>query len=352
MNRFAVVSGFLGSGKTTLMMALTRQGIRDGIPVSMISNDLGNQSLADHRYASLSGCPASELVGECICYQTENLVERLRSLYEEQGAQLVLSDIPGFGVGALEHVYHTLHRDYPSCCILSPFTVVTEPERVRQLMKDEAGDLAYLLDTQLVEADLIVLNKRDLVSEDELKEMCGYLEKKYPEAQVLAVSAVSGEGLHELLQALTEQEASMHRPDIGYGGEAFQASMSRISEYYQQYHVTVCCDTFDGNAYLKDLAQAIRDGIREKGADLPHLKLLAFSEDGDFAKADLLGISREIELAHTFARPCTDLGVMLNGSALCPPDVLDALIGACVEEVSGKYQLEVIPFKKECFGMG
>ena len=42
---------------------------------------------------------------------------------------------------------------------------------------------------------------------------------------------------------------------------------------------------------------------------------------------------------------------MLNGSALCPPDVLDALIGACVEEVSGKYQLEVIPFKKECFDM-
>ena len=352
MNRFAVVSGFLGSGKTTLMMALTQQGIRDGISVSMISNDLGNQSLADHRYASLSGCPASELVGECICYQTENLVERLRSLYEEKGAKLVLSDIPGFGVGALEHVYHTLHRDYPSCCILAPFTVVTEPERVRQLMKDEAGDLAYLLDTQLVEADLIVLNKRDLVSEDELKEMCGYLEKKYPEAQVLAVSAVSGEGLHGLLQVLTEQEASMHRPDIGYGGEAFQASMSLISEYYQQYHVSVCCDTFDGNAYLKDLAQAIRESIREKGADLPHLKLLAFSEDGDYAKADLLGISREIELAHTFGKPCTDLGVMLNGSALYPADELDELISACVALVSENYQLEVTSFKKECFGMG
>ena len=352
MRRFAVVSGFLGSGKTTLMMALTKQGKRDGVCVHMISNDLGNQSLADHRYASLSGCPSSELVGECICYQTENLVEHLHSLYEEQGAQLVLSDIPGFGVGALEHVYHTLNSSYPDFCTLAPFTVVTEPERVRQLMKDEAGDLAYLLDTQLVEADLIVLNKQDLVSEDELKEMCGYLEKKYPAAQVLAVSAVSGEGLHELLQALTEQEASMHRPDIGYGGEAFQASMSKISEFYEQYHVSVCCDTFDGNAYLKDLAQAIRGSIREKGAVLPHLKLLAYSEDKDYAKADLLGIDREIELAHAFAKPCTDLGVMLNGSALCPADVLDELMSTCIAQISKKYQLEVTTFKKECFGMG
>ncbi|MBQ9642828.1 MAG: hypothetical protein IJV26_02180 [Lachnospiraceae bacterium] len=350
--RFAVVSGFLGSGKTTLMMALTQQGKRDGICVHMISNDLGNQSLADHRYASLSGCPASELVGECICYQTENLVEHLRSLYEEQGAQLVLSDIPGFGVGALEHVYHTLHRDYPACCTLAPFTVVTEPERVRQLMQDEAADLSYLLKTQLVEADVIVLNKTDLLSGAECAKLCEWLKKQHPEAQVLPVSAMSGAGLPELLQALMKQEASMHRPEIGYGGEAFQASMSKISEFYEQYHVSVCCDTFDGNAYLKDLAQAIRGSVREQGADLPHLKLLAYSEDKDYAKADLLGIGREIELAHAFAKPCTDLGVMLNGSALCPSDALDELMSTCIAQVSKKYQLEVTTFKKECFGMG
>ena len=43
---------------------------------------------------------------------------------------------------------------------------------------------------------------------------------------------------------------------------------------------------------------------------------------------------------------------MLNGSALCPADVLDELMSTCIAQISKKYQLEVTTFKKECFGMG
>ena len=67
MKKFAVFSGFLGSGKTTTMMALTRFFSAHHGKAAMISNDLGQQSLADHKLAALSGCNASELTGSCIC---------------------------------------------------------------------------------------------------------------------------------------------------------------------------------------------------------------------------------------------------------------------------------------------
>ena len=108
MKKFAVFSGFLGSGKTTTMMALTKYHTENYGKAAMISNDLGGQGLADNRLAQLGGYNASELTGTCICYQTENLVDRLDQLFDRDGCQLVISDIPGFGVGALEHVYHTL----------------------------------------------------------------------------------------------------------------------------------------------------------------------------------------------------------------------------------------------------
>ena len=85
MKKFAVISGFLGSGKTSTMMALT-QDIAD---TAMISNDLGGNGLADNKLAQLRQCNASELTGECICYQTENLVERLNSLFDG-GCELVM----------------------------------------------------------------------------------------------------------------------------------------------------------------------------------------------------------------------------------------------------------------------
>ena len=144
----------------------------------------------------------------------------------------------------------------------------------------------------------------------------------------------------------------MRLPDIGYGGPVFMDAMTRLSEYYLQYHATVCCNDFDGNAYLTDLALAVQSAVAEAGFDIPHLKLLAWTAEGDYGKADLLGIDRPVELAHAFAGPCTELAVVLNGSAACPYAKLDSLVTDAAEEVSRRYQLELMIFNKDCFGMG
>ena len=166
MKKFAVFSGFLGSGKTTAMMALTEYYSEHYAPAAMISNDLGRGvSLADNRLARHRGVKSSELTDECICYQNENLADRLNSYYDE-GCELVVSDIPGFGVGALEHVYHGLTEKFPGMFELAPFTVLVEPRTVEHLRCGGTDDLRYIYDTQLVEADLIVLNKCDLIEEE------------------------------------------------------------------------------------------------------------------------------------------------------------------------------------------
>ena len=347
MKKFAVFSGFLGSGKTTTMMALTQFHGK----AAMISNDLGGSGLADNRLAQLRQCNASELTGDCICYQTENLVARLNDLFDA-GNELVISDIPGFGVGALEHVYHTLNEHYTGKYDLAPFTVLVEPRTVALLRGGQGGDLTYILNTQLVEADLIVLNKCDLLDAAQRAETVSWLAEKYPQAQVIGISALTGEGLEELSRVLTEGKASLHRPDIGYGGPAFSAAMGGISEYNIQYHAVVCCNDFDGNAYLIELAESVQAGIRALDAEIPHLKLLAWEPEGDYGKVDLLGTERAIEVNQKFGKPCTELAVVLNTSAVCPSGKLDAVITGTVEQISQKFQMELTVFRKECFGMG
>lgn len=351
MKKFAVFSGFLGSGKTSTMMALTKYFTsRHGL-AAMISNDLGSQSLADNRLAILEGCKASELIGDCICYQREKLAARLDSLFEE-GCELIISDIPGFGVGALDHVYHGLEQDFPGRYELAPFTVIVEKPTVDALRGGSAGDIGYILNTQLVEADLIVLNKTDLLSPDEKAETAAWLRESYPHAEVVAISALSGDGLDELSRALIRGKASMRLPDIGYGGEAFGKAMGGISEYYIQYHATVCCEDFDGSAYLTELGERVRAAVRAAGREIPHLKLLAWESEGDFGKADLIGVDRELILTRAFQRPCTEISVMLNASAICPGEELNDIMADAIDSVSRDFQLELMIFKHECFGMG
>ena len=352
MRKFAVFSGFLGSGKTTTMMALTRYYTAHHGKAAMISNDLGHGvSLADDRFARLSGCNASQITDDCICYVNEQLAERLNAYYAG-GFELVVSDIPGFGVGALEHVYHGLAEKFPGQFELAPFTVLVEPRTVDLLRSGQGGDQEYLYNTQLVEADLIVLNKCDLLDDTARKADIRWLKEHYPEAAVLAISARDGEGLEELSQALTQGRASMRRPDIGYGGEAFRHAMGKISEYYIQYRAVVCCKDFDGNAYLMDMARKVQAGIEAAGQRIPHLKLLAWEPEGDFGKVDLIGAEREIEVTRRFERPCTDIAVLLNASAACPVDTLEEILLDAVNSVSDKYQLELTVFKKEGLAMG
>ncbi len=352
MRKFAVFSGFLGAGKTTTMMALTRYYTSHHGKAAMISNDLGEGvTLADDRLARLSGVNASQITDECICFCHDVLTERLNAYYDD-GCDLVVSDIPGFGVGALEHVYHGLSRGYPGQFELAPFTVLIEPGNAALLRGGQGGDMAYILRAQLMEADLIVLNKCDLLDAAELEADRSWLAGHYPQADVLAISAVTGDGLEELSRALTQGQASMRHPDIDYEDGNLQNAMDRLTEYYLEYAAQVCCNDFDGTEYLSDMARKVQAELKAGAHEIPHMKLLAWGPEGDYGKVDLLGVDRPVEITRRFERPCTEIAVVLNANAACPAGILDEIIPGAVQAVSGLYQLELQVFKKECFNLG
>ena len=352
MKKFAVFSGFLGSGKTTTMMALTRYATAHHAKAAMISNDLGEGvTLADDRLARLSGVNASQITDECICFCHDILTERLNA-YFDSGCELVVSDIPGFGVGALEHVYHGLSREYPDQFELGPFTVLVEPRNAELLRNSQGEDMAFILHAQLMEADLIVLNKCDLIEAGESAALREWLAAHYPQAEIIAISAATGEGLEELFQALMHGKASMQHPDIDYEDAGLQNAMDQLTEYYLEYVAQVCCNDFDGTDYLSDIAHIVQTELKAQGYEIPHMKLLAWEPEGDFGKVDLLGVDRPIEITRRFQNPCTDIAVVLNANAACPAKVLDEIILGASTAASQKYQLEIRLFKKECFNLG
>ncbi|MBR0161277.1 MAG: hypothetical protein IJQ02_08375 [Oscillospiraceae bacterium] len=352
MRKFTVFSGFLGSGKTTTMMALTRYYTAHHGKAAMISNDLGEGvTLADDRLARLSGVNASQITDECICFCHDVLMDRLNAYYDS-GCELVVSDIPGFGVGALEHVYHGLSKEYPDALELGPFTVLIEPRNAALLLGGEGGDMAYILRAQLMEADLIVLNKSDLLDSVELEADKAWLAEHYPQARIITISAVTGDGLEELSQALMQGKASMQHPDIDYDGEDLQNAMDQLTEYYLEYAAQVCCNEFDGTEYLLDIAHMVQAELQAGGWEIPHMKLLAWEAEGDYGKVDLLGVDRPIEISRRFQRPCTDIAVVLNANAACPAKELDEIILGAAKAASQMYQLEIKMFRKECFNLG
>ena len=354
-NGFLVFSGFLGSGKTSMMIALSKELEARGLPAATISNDLGARGFVDTYYSKACGCDATELSGACICYQTKNLVDRLRRVLESEGHAVAMSDIPGFGVGALEHVYHKLNDCYPGEFQLLPFTAVTDLRCVQQLQTgtgEYPEELLYIFRRQLDEAEVILLNKSDLMDDAACDSALQFLREGWKDAAVFAVSAKTGAGVDAFADYILSHTSRLLHPDLAYGGPDFCAAMGKMAQFGRQFYVEVCCNTFDANAYLRDLAEAIRKNICAAGGHTPHLKLFAMGADGAYAKLSAVGSEGVLTLDHGIDEPVTALPVVINTSAVCPADKLNQAMDGAIAAAAEKYNLSVTTYMTECFGIG
>lgn len=356
MKKFMVVSGFLGAGKTTTMIALSKEINSRGQKSSIIANDLGAKNLVDTKFSKSRGCDITELTGECICYQTENLVDRLRRLLDYEKNDFVMSDIPGCGVGALDHVYFKLNAEYHGEFDLAPFTVVADPERLRTIMPEQADinlpqEMNYLFRSQLMEADVILLNKIDLLTEEQVASYMDFLKEFCPEAAVFAISAKENTGIGPAADYIMTHGARLKPIDIGYGGPEFVNAEQKLSWYNRQVYVRHCCATFDGNAFVADLIDSIREKLKASHRNVPHLKVYAEAEDGTACKASLIGVDYEIQMDSRLTDEWPDLPVIINARAACESQLLSEIMDEALNEVQAKYNLSSIIFFTECFGM-
>ena len=202
--KYMIFSGFLGSGKTTAMIAMARavnkrmQREGEASHVAIIANDLGAKNLVDADYTRTADVPIDEIPGDCICYITDDLVYHIDRL-ANAGAGIVVSDIPGCGVGALNHVYLALKEQYPGKYDLLPLVCLVDPVRLRMILPQQEDinlpeEMRFLLNAQLAEADVIVLNKIDLIDDEEREADLAFIRKAYPDIPVMAMSARTGEG--------------------------------------------------------------------------------------------------------------------------------------------------------------
>lgn len=356
MSRYVVIGGFLGAGKTTSMMAFADVLKKQGKIPAILVNDLGAKNLVDGSYTASGGYLSLDITGECICYQTENLVDRLRRFRDREHADIVFSDIPGCGIGALDHVYHKLNRDYPGEFTLCPFTAVADPERLRVIMPEHAdihlpGEMEYLFDAQMREAELIILNKTDLLTEQRREEILSYLRSTYPQAAVFGMSAATGEGVPEVVDYLMSHESALPVAEIGYGGPEFAAAEKIMSWYNRQFFVK-CGNAFDTEAFSARLMDNIRDGLRAIGRNVPHLKMMGETAEGEMLKISLLGVDYPLQHdAEAEHRDSRSLKVILNARAVCESERLEEICDTALREAAEQFGLSLRVYFTECFGM-
>jgi cobalamin biosynthesis protein CobW len=173
-----VVSGFLGSGKTTLVRWLLEHGRRDAIPTAVVSNELGALGI-DRALLAGSG-EIVELEGGCVCCRLgDELVKTLADLRARTNPRRVIVETSGAALPyeTLLHFWREPVRDWFED---DASLVVVNAEQVI-----EGRDLTGTFEDQVASADLLVVNKLDLVRPDDLERIDSFLREIEPDAPIL-----------------------------------------------------------------------------------------------------------------------------------------------------------------------
>lgn len=173
-----VVSGFLGAGKTTLVRNLLAEGRRADIRTAVVSNELGQ--LGIDRALLAGGAEIVELEGGCVCCQLgSELVQTLATLRERARPQRIIVETSGAALpyDTLVNFWREPIRGWIED---DASVVVVNAEQVL-----EERDLAGTFEDQVSAADILVLNKLDLVDPDDVPRIDAALREIEPDAPLI-----------------------------------------------------------------------------------------------------------------------------------------------------------------------
>ncbi|MED4730460.1 GTP-binding protein [Aneurinibacillus migulanus] len=206
-----VLSGYLGAGKTTLLNHILNN--REGLKVAVIVNDMSEVNIDAElieKGTSLSRTEEKlvEISNGCICCTLrEDLMQEIERLATAGKYDYILIESTGIGEPipvAQTFTYQDEESgiDVTKYCRLDTMVTVVDAyrfwrdfssgesllEREQAVSDDDRREVVDLLIDQIEFCDVLILNKCDMVTEEELERLEGVLRKLQPSARFIRAS--------------------------------------------------------------------------------------------------------------------------------------------------------------------
>ncbi|HGH0822036.1 TPA: GTP-binding protein [Staphylococcus pseudintermedius] len=285
-----VLSGYLGSGKTTLLNHILNN--REGRRIAVIVNDMSEVNIDKDLVAEGGGLSRTdeklvELSNGCICCTLrDDLLKEVERIVKRGGIDQIVIESTGISepvpvAQTFSYVDEALGIDLTEICRLDTMVTVVDANRFikdyqsgdmlldrdQGVGEDDERTIADLLIDQIEFCDVLILNKIDLVSEEEANRLEAMLRKLQPTAKL--IRAVNAQvNIDEVLETgrfnfeAASQSAGWLQ-ELEAGGHATHTPETEeygISSFVYRRRLPFHAERF--NTFLENMSESI---VRAKG---------------------------------------------------------------------------------------
>lgn len=342
--RLILVGGFLGAGKTTLLWEAARRIKDDKKRAGLITNDQAPE-LVDTAILSQHNVKVAEVSGSCFCCNFNGLINAIRQVRKSVNADVIIAEPVGSCTDLSATILQPIKEKMNAELTVSPFSVLADPRTLDNILNGGTGGLhpgaAYIFQKQLEESDIILISKADLLSSAELAKLEKKLELKFPDTEIMAISARTGKGIDEWLNAVMNRtDAGKRIAEVDYdtyaGGEAVLGWLNCTIELSGE---STNWDAFAG-ALMKDFSLQF-DAMK---ASVGHVKMILQSGEKCLA-GNLTGLGSTLNFRGS-AGTGTRAKLTLNARVEMTPDALEQIVrNTLYTNTNGTLKAEIAAFR-------
>ncbi|MEJ2008760.1 MAG: GTP-binding protein [Acidobacteriota bacterium] len=216
MPQLVMIGGFLGAGKTTLMLQVAQRLAAQGKRVGLVTNDQA-PGMVDTRLVRLAKFSVAEVSGGCICCRFDEFTGEITHLVRDLQPDVLLVEPVGSCTDLAATVLRPLLHYLPGLSI-APLTAVADPAAWLQMngRRSMPSETAYIYQKQLAEADILLLNKSDVTSRRSMEIVKAQIDALVPRAQILPISAQTGAGIDRWCRQVLTSQGSGRPVDVDY----------------------------------------------------------------------------------------------------------------------------------------
>ena len=321
------VGGFLGAGKTTLILKAAELLQARAMRPAVITNDQ-DAGLVDTQQALAHDIDTREVSGGCFCCRFSDLLDAAEQLAEYR-PDVILAEPVGSCIDLSATILQPLRAFHHGDYRVAPLTVLVDPAMAQRVQRHEVSlEMAYLIRNQLAEADLVCSTKRDLYGNS----------AGLPFPVDFFLSAKTGEGVGEWLDEVltTTRVVGAHLLEVDYSEYgAAEAALGWLNVHaFVQLSEPATPLAFSG-----PLLDEIESALTGAGIAIAHLKIFDRASSG-WMRASICANGQEpVPAGDLLAEPARDHELAINLRAVADPAALESIVRQAFRNVTGRVQI-------------